>query len=154
MDTVEELNGTYFYSGKSNLTAAELFFVIFCENTASQLGVGLSEFGAVIAIVSGRNNLDTRAKFANATKGTSYASKGARALFGKTKFPFGIALPTWLGGYTPWTARRVMVRNIAPFVGRSIPLIGIIILASDVTQITYRSIRDYNAISRENDKLW
>ncbi|AAO68546.1 conserved hypothetical protein [Salmonella enterica subsp. enterica serovar Pullorum] len=24
MDTVEELNGTYFYAGKSNLTAAEL----------------------------------------------------------------------------------------------------------------------------------
>ncbi len=26
MDTVEELNGTYFYAGKLNLTAAELFF--------------------------------------------------------------------------------------------------------------------------------
>ncbi len=25
MDTVEELNGTYFYAGKLNLTAAELF---------------------------------------------------------------------------------------------------------------------------------
>ena len=27
MDTVEELNGTYFYAGKFNLTAAELFFL-------------------------------------------------------------------------------------------------------------------------------
>lgn len=25
MDTVEELNGTYFYAGRSNLTASELF---------------------------------------------------------------------------------------------------------------------------------
>ncbi len=37
-----------------------------------------------------------------------------------------------VSGYTPWTARRVMVRNIAPFVGRFIPLIVEIILAADV----------------------
>ncbi|EAB8209013.1 hypothetical protein FGH87_11270 [Salmonella enterica] len=154
MDTVEELNGTYFYAGKSNLTAAELLFMIFCENTASQFGIGVADFGAVVALVSGRNNLWTRAKPAGATKGTSYASRTARAVFKKSKFPFGISLPTWLGGYTPWTARRVMVRNIAPFVGRSIPLIGEIILAADVPQITYRTIRDYNTIARGNDKLW
>ncbi|MDU5780599.1 MAG: hypothetical protein E6Z83_07300 [Pantoea sp.] len=151
MDTVEELNGTYFYAGKSNLIAAELLFMIFCENTACQFGIGAADFGA---IVSGRNNLSTRGKIANTTKGTSYASKGARAVFGKAKFPLGLSLPTWLGGYTPWTARRVMVRNIAPFVGRSIPLIGVIILASDVTQITYRTVRDYNIIARGRDKLW
>lgn len=34
MDTVEELNGTYFYAGKFNLTAAELFFMVFIFNTA------------------------------------------------------------------------------------------------------------------------
>jgi len=154
VDTVEELNGTYFYAGKSNLSAAQLLFMIFCENTASQFGSGMADFGAVVAIVSGRNNLGTRGKFANATKGTSYASKAARMVFKKAKFPFGISLPTWLGGYTPWTANRVMVRNIAPFVGRSIPGIGMIILASDVSQITYRTIRDYNLIARESDKLW
>ncbi|EAA4494656.1 hypothetical protein K3U97_004197 [Salmonella enterica] len=154
MDTVEELNRTYFYAGKSNLTAAELLFMIFCENTASQFGIGVADFGAVVALTSGRNNLWTRAKPAGATKGTSYASRAARAVFKKSKFPFGISLPTWLGGYTPWTARRVMVRNIAPFVGRSIPLIGEIILAADVSQITYRTIRDYNTIARGNDKLW
>ncbi|WP_241575183.1 STM2901 family protein [Rosenbergiella nectarea] len=154
MDTVEELNGTYFYAGRSNLTATELLFMIFCENTAGQFGIGVADFSAIIAIVSGRNNLSTRGKLANTTKGTSYASKSARAIFGKTKFPFGFSLPTWLGGYTPWTARRVMVHNIAPFVGRSIPLLGVIILASDITQITYRTLRDYNTIARGNDKVW
>ncbi|EAB2096960.1 hypothetical protein J3W29_000081 [Salmonella enterica] len=104
MDTVEELNGTYFYAGKFNLTAAELLFMIFCENTASQFGIGVADFGAVVALVSGRNNLWTRAKPAGATKGTS--------------------------------------------------LIGEIILAADVSQITYRTIRDYNTIARGNDKLW
>ncbi|EAY5048296.1 hypothetical protein GEM56_14855 [Salmonella enterica] len=128
--------------------------MIFCENTASQFGIGVADFGAVVALASGRNNLWTRAKPAGATKGTSYASRTARAVFKKSKFPFGISLPTWLGGYTPWTARRVMVRNIASFVGRSIPLIGEIILAADVSQITYCTIRDYNTIARGNDKLW
>ncbi|SER09490.1 hypothetical protein SAMN05216522_11161 [Rosenbergiella nectarea] len=82
MDTVEELNGTYFYAGRSNLTATELLFMIFCENTAGQFGIGVADFGAIIAIVSERNNLSTRGKLANTTKGTSYASKGARAVFG------------------------------------------------------------------------
>ena len=154
METVEQLNGIYFYAGKSNLSATELLFMIFCENTAGHFGIGVTDFAGVVAIISGRNNLNTRGKFANATKGTSYASKGARSLFGKTKFPFGISLPAWLGGYTPWTARRIMVRNIASFVGRSIPLFGVIILASDVTQITWRTLRDYNNIARGDDKLW
>lgn len=31
MDTVEELNGTYFYAGKSNLIAAELLLMFFVK---------------------------------------------------------------------------------------------------------------------------
>ncbi|HHH0268217.1 STM2901 family protein [Yersinia enterocolitica] len=152
MDTVEELNGTYFCACRSNLTASELLFMIFCENTANQFGI--QDFGAVAAIVSGRSTLSTRGKPIGATKGTSYASKAARSVFKKTKIPFGISLPTWLGGYTPLTAKRVMVRNLAPFVGRSIPLLGIIIIAADVSEITYHTIRDYNMIARGADKLW
>ncbi|AMO48905.1 Membrane protein [Enterobacter sp. FY-07] len=154
MDTVEELNGTYFYAGKSNLTATELFFMVFCEKTVEQFGLGLLDFSAVIAVVSGRNDLETRQKPSDALKGTSYASKGARAVFKKAKFPFGLSLPTWLGGYTPWTARRVMVRNIGTFVGRTIPLLGVLVLTNDVSQIVYCTIRDYNAIARGNDKIW
>lgn len=154
MDTVEQLNGTYYYAGKSNLNAGELLFMIFCENTLEQLGLGVTDFSAVVAIVSGRNNLGTRGKFANATKGTSYASKASRAVFKKAKFPFGMSLPTWVGGYTPWTARKIYVRNISAFVGRSVPLLGIIILAVDISQIIYRTVRDYNVIAREEDKLW
>ncbi|ELY4677736.1 hypothetical protein SM017_004267, partial [Cronobacter turicensis] len=39
MDTVEQLNGTYFYAGRSNLTASELFFMVFVFNTADQFGI-------------------------------------------------------------------------------------------------------------------
>lgn len=72
MDTVEELNGTYFYAGKSNLTAGGLLFMIFCENTADQFGFG--DFGALVALYSGVNNQTTRGKPRTALKGTSRAS--------------------------------------------------------------------------------
>jgi hypothetical protein len=155
MDTVEQLNGTYFYAGRSNLTSSELLFMIFCEKVVEQYGLGVADFSAVAAIVSGRNNLSTRGKIGgNTTKGTSYASKASRAVFKKAKFPYGIELPTWLGGYTPWTARKIYVRNIGTFVGRTVPLLGVIILAADISQIVYCTIRDYNFIVSEADKIW
>ncbi|NMP26382.1 hypothetical protein GW590_05820 [Rahnella sp. SAP-1] len=154
MDTVEELNGTYFYAGKSNLTAGELFFMIFCENTVDQFGLGIADFAAVSAIYYGRKSLSTRGKPRGATKGTSRASVGARRVFKQATFPFGIKLPTWVGGYTPWTVEKRMVAKISTFVGRTIPLIGQVVLVTDVTQITYCTIRDYNRIARGNDKIW
>ncbi len=156
MDTVEELNGTYFYAGRSNLTASELFFSwSSVKNVVDQLGLGLVDFGAVVAIVSGRNTLPTRAKPNGAEKGTSYASKSlAKKCSKKAQFPFGIKLPSVIGGYPPSTIRIRAVANIGTFTGRAIPVVGWVILASDISQITYRTIRDYNAIARGNDKLW
>ncbi|MGG5837164.1 STM2901 family protein, partial [Huaxiibacter chinensis] len=37
---------------------------------------------------------------------------------------------------------------------RTIPLVGEVILLVDVSQITYKSIREYNTIARGDDKLW
>ncbi|ECD5489253.1 hypothetical protein Y618_004279 [Salmonella enterica subsp. enterica] len=111
MDTVEELNSTYFYAGRSNLTASQLLFMIFCENTANQLGV--QDFGAIVSIVAGLNVLPTRTKPRGAIEGTSLASRGSRKVFGTAK-----------------------------------------ILASDVSQIAYRTVRDYNRIARGSDKIW
>jgi len=154
MDTVEELNGTYFYAGKSNVTASELFFMIFCEKVIEQLGLGVADFASVVAIVSGRNTLSTRAKPTGAEKGTSYASKASRKVFKKAKFPFGIKLPSVIGGYPPSTIRIRAVANIGTFTGRAIPVVGWIFLASDVSQITYNTIREYNTVARGDDKLW
>jgi hypothetical protein len=39
MDTTEELNGTYFYAGRTNLTAGGLFFMIYCESIADHFGI-------------------------------------------------------------------------------------------------------------------
>lgn len=38
MDTVEELNGTYFYKGISNLSSGELFFWILIDSVSEQMG--------------------------------------------------------------------------------------------------------------------
>ncbi|HAK6771111.1 TPA: hypothetical protein H2S92_003144 [Salmonella enterica] len=132
MDTVEELNSTYFYAGRSNLTASQLLFMIFCENTANQLGV--QDFGAIVSIVAGLNVLPTRTKPRGAIEGTQ--------------------LPSVIGGYPPSTLKIKMVAKISAFTGRAIPVVGWIILASDVSQIAYRTVRDYNRIARGSDKIW
>jgi len=56
MDTVEELGNTYYYAGRSNLTAWELLFMIFCEKTVEQLGLSIADFSAVVALLAGRND--------------------------------------------------------------------------------------------------
>ncbi|ELY4000174.1 hypothetical protein SMY28_000572 [Cronobacter dublinensis] len=152
MDTVEELNGTYFYAGRSNMTASELFFMVFVFNTADQLGI--KDVFSVYALYAGMNDQITRTKPGTAIPGTSRLSKGVRRVFGNRLFPFGLKMPTWIGGYTPWTVKRRMVRKIGTWVGRTIPLIGEVILVADVSQIVYNTITEYNTIARGNDKLW
>lgn len=152
MDTVEELNGTYFYAGRSNLTASELLFMIFTIKTADQFGI--KDIAAVVALYSGANNQTTRPKPIDAIPGTSRISKGVRGLLKNRMFPFGVRLPTWIGGYTPWTVKMKMVRKVSTFIGRTIPLVGEVILVVDVSEITYCSVRDYNAIARGHDKIW
>ena len=154
MDTVEELNGTYFYAGRSNLKASELFFMIFCEKFVEQLGLGIADFSAVVALLAGRNDQPTRTKPRNAIDGTSHLSKASRRVFGNAKFPYGIRLPTFIGGYTPWTMKPRITAKVGTFVGRTIPVVGWVILASDVSQISYKTVRDYNKIARGNDKVW
>ncbi|MGD9427056.1 STM2901 family protein [Pantoea sp. NSTU24] len=152
MDTTEDLNNTYFYAGRPNLNAGELYFMIFCEEVAKQLGI--DDFGAIVAILSGRNVLTTRTKPRDALKGTSYASKAARRVFPDAKFPFGIQLPMIVGGYPPRTARILFTHKLSTFVGRAIPVVGRVILAKDVIDINYNSVRLYNTIARGKDKLW
>lgn len=152
MDTDEELNNTYFYAGRRNLKASELLFIIFCENTANQLGV--DDFAALVAIFSGLNISPTRTKPRDAIEGTSLASRGSRRLLGKTKFPWGIRLPSFVGGYPPWTLRMHMVAKIGTFTGRAIPVVGWVILASDASMIAFNSLAEYNRIARGKDKIW
>ncbi|EPO9964628.1 STM2901 family protein, partial [Enterobacter roggenkampii] len=129
-----------------------LFFMIYCESIADHFGI--DDVAGIAALYSGANNQKTRKKPAGAKEGTSRASKAMRRYFKQAKFPYGIRLPTWIGGYTPWTVRCRMVSQISTFIGRTIPLVGMVILVADVSLITYAAIRDYNRIARGSDKLW
>lgn len=60
VDTVEEINGTYFFAGRSNLTTSELFFMVFVFNTADQFGI--KDVASVYALYAGINDQATRAK--------------------------------------------------------------------------------------------
>jgi hypothetical protein len=46
------------------------------------------------------------------------------------------------------------VRNLGAFVGRWIPVLGVVILAADVSTIAYKATNKYNIIARGDDKIW
>jgi hypothetical protein len=147
MDTVEEINGTYFYKGYSNLSAGELLFWIFLDETAEQFGTG--DLLTVGLILLGQPEITTRGKPGGTTPGTS---------------PLSLQLRHWLNmetrrlpTLTNSSIRRMKfayVTNLGAFVGRWIPIIGIFVIAADVSIITYKATNKYNTIARENDKLW
>jgi len=151
MDAVEKLNEAYHYYGMVNLTAGELFFWIMVDETMNQMGV--DDAVSVGLILLGRSNLPTRAKPSDAIQGTSRASKYSRRVFQKAQFPFGWRFPTLVGG----PVRNLKIRlvgNIGTFVGRTIPVLGWVILVSDISIIVSKTVAHYNRVAREGDRLW
>jgi len=153
MDTTEQLNGTYFYGGLSNLNAGELFFWIMVDVTAEHFTGATAATGNVMAaaaIYAGRNNVAVSGKLANATPGTSWASVQSRRLLQKYRLPF--PLPTIVG--SPFKMKIIMTKKLGTFVGRTVPVIGWAIVASDVAIIGWKSVNRYNSIARAEDRIW
>jgi len=148
MDTVEELNGTYFYKGIFNLSAEELFFWVFLDTVNDQLGI--SDIVAAACIILGQPTRPTRGKFAGATKGTSIASEMARR---HLNFELPFRLPTFTNASLR-TLKPKFVNNLGAFVGRAVPVLGWAIVASDVATIAFRATVNYNRIARGDDKIW
>ena len=147
MDSVEELNGTYFYKGYSNLSAGELLFWIFLDEAAEQFGT--SDLLTVGLILLGQPEIATRGKPGGTTPGTSPLSSQLRHWLNiETR-----RLPT----LTNSSIRRMKfayVTNLGAVVGRLIPVLGIFVIAADVSAIAYKATMKYNTIARGNDKLW
>ncbi|WNJ78046.1 hypothetical protein RJE46_15575 [Cedecea neteri] len=147
MDTVEELNGTYFYRGYSNLSAGELLFWIFLDEATEQFGV--KDFLTIGLILLGQPEIATRGKPIGATLGTSILSSQLRHYLNiETR-----RLPTLTTGSIK-RLKFAYVTNLGAFVGRWIPILGIFIIASDVSIIAYKATTKYNTIARGKDKLW
>ncbi|MEQ4532222.1 MAG: STM2901 family protein [Mixta sp.] len=147
MDTTEELNGTYFYNGLYHLSAGELFFFIFLEEASTQLGV--NDIATLALIILGQPHLDTRNKPAGATQGTSFLSEYLRTWL-------KIKVRRWptLTNESIKHLRFSYVNNLGAFVGRWIPILGIVYLLSDVTVIAWKATNKYNTIAKGGDKLW
>lgn len=144
MDTTEELNGTYFYHGQSNLSAGELFDVIFLEQFCDELGIGI-ESGA--AILAGRPWLKTRQKPRDAQVGTSVVSKYARILLRDARVPFGIRIPTPVG------VRMQPTNKLAAVIARYVPWLGWIGLVNSIYQVSRKTQNKYNLIARPKDRI-
>ena len=147
MDTTEELNGTYFFNGLSNLSASELYFWILLDEASKKLGV--DDLMTLALVILGQPLKKTRGKPIAATPGTSYISYYLRQWI-------RVEVKNWPTLTTGSIKRRRFsyVNNLGAFIGRWIPILGIIILASDVSVISYKTTARYNLIARGNDKLW
>ncbi|HEN3567642.1 TPA: hypothetical protein U5E39_002905 [Yersinia enterocolitica] len=151
MDTVEELNGTYFYKGMINLSAPELLFWVMIDAVEEQLGV--QDMVAVASLILGGNYISVPGKPLTATKGTSPASlffrKNLRYIFKSRVLPTLTQKSFSLRGI-----KIFWVNNLGAFVGRAVPVVGWAILANDVAQISIKTATRYNNIARMDDKLW
>lgn len=147
MDTVEELGGTYFYNGMYNLTAGELFFWVFLNEAHKQLGV--DDLVTLALIILGQPTQTTRAKPIGATPGSSILSENLRRIL-DVQTP---RLPT-LTNKSISRLKFSYVNNLGAFIGRWIPILGITIIAYDVTTIAWKATHIYNSIARGDDKLW
>lgn len=149
MDSVEELNGTYFYKGIANISASELFFWILLDEIAEQMG-GFDDLGAVALIMLGQPTQTTRQKMRTATVGTSIASIYARRYL-DVELPF--RLPTFTNKSITYM-KPMMVNNLGKFVGRTVPVAGWVLLTNDFVTITFKATSHYNRIARGSDKIW
>ncbi|CFQ78357.1 TPA: STM2901 family protein [Yersinia enterocolitica] len=151
MDTVEQLNGTYFYKGMVNLTPQELLFWVMIDVTEEQLGV--QDMVAVASLILGGNYISVPGKPLTATPGTSPASLFFRK---HLRYTFkSRVLPTLT--QKSFSLRKIKifwVNNLGAFVGRAVPVVGWIILANDITQISIKTATRYNNIVRMEDQLW
>ena len=151
MDTTEELKGTYYFNGLPNLTPQELLFWVLVDETQKQLGV--QDIVAVAGLILGNNNINVPGKPNTATPGTSVASIFFRKHL-SCQFRRRI-LPTLTA--KSFSLRRLKifwVNNPGAFVGRAVPVVGWVILAKDVAQISFRTVHRYNLIVRPEDKIW
>jgi hypothetical protein len=149
MDTVEELNGTYFYKGVCNISSGELFFWILLDKIDEQFG-GITDVIAMSSIILGLPLLKTRGKPYGATPGTSIASKYLRQAL-------DIELPMRLATFTNGSIKRLKPRyvtNLGAFVGRWVPVVGWGMFAGDVAQIVFKTVNTYNMIARKEDRVW
>jgi hypothetical protein len=138
----------YDYKDLKYLTKGELFFWIVVDTTLEEFGSG--DLLASVAIIAGLPLLQTRQKFAGATKGTSIASVMSRKLI-RTRLKFRLHTIT---SSSFKTFKPKYTNHLGAFIGRAIPVLGWIFTLYNLEEIMRKSLLKYNAIVIEKDKLW
>ncbi len=141
------MGNSYHYNHLSNLTPQELFFWIAIDKTLEQIGG--QDIVAAFAILAGQPIVPTRAKFGGATKGTSIASIANRRLL---NYDMKRRLPM-ITGASPLSLKITLTRNLGAFVGRTVPIVGWMILGYDVVRIIQNTIFTYNRLVKPEDRL-
>lgn len=137
----------YDYKDLTDLTREELFVWIAIDQVLEQFtGVDLAAAGAVL---SGQPFIPTRKKFAGATPNTSVASIVSRRVLNKN---LSFRLPM-ITGKTVLSLKIAFTNNLGAFVGRSVPLVGWLILAYDAEEIMRKTIIKYDGIAIGEDKI-
>lgn len=138
----------YDYKDLTNITREELFVWIAIDQVLEQFtGVDIA---AAAAVLAGQPFVPTRAKFAGATRNTSVASIISRKVLNR-QMPFRLPMIT---GKSLSTLKIALTKNLGAFAGRTVPIVGWVVLAYDVEEIIRKTSLKYNAIAIGKDKLW
>ncbi|SAK61996.1 hypothetical protein AWB80_02731 [Caballeronia pedi] len=143
------MGNRYQYGMHTGLEPAELFFLIAIAETYRQTAI--EDLTSIAMILLGQPFLPTRGKFKFAVKGTSVAS-----IVSRTMLPIDIKyriLPTVTSFSSLMMLRVKFTSNLGAFVGRAIPGVGWVLLATDVSTILFRSVQLYNDIVKPEDRL-
>ncbi|WP_241586466.1 STM2901 family protein [Rosenbergiella epipactidis] len=151
MDTVEELNGTYFYDGISNLSPQELLFWVMIDEAHKQLGI--KDIVGLASIILGNNIIEIPGKPITATRGTSPASLFFRKHL-SYKFRTRILPTLTKKSFTLRGIKIFWVNNLGAFAGKAVPVLGWSIMAADVAIISFNAVNRFTTIDRSEDKIW
>ncbi|AJY32001.1 putative membrane protein [Burkholderia thailandensis 34] len=137
----------YAYGVRQNLRPVDLFVYVALDETQKQLG--FDDLGAAAAVLLGQSDVPVPGKFAGATKGTSVASLAARKLL---PFKLAVRLPMMTGvGLSGF--RIAFTRNLGAWVGRTIPIVGEVLLAKDAVLIMRNTLSTYNRLVKPADRV-
>ena len=140
-------NNRYSYGFHHGLAPADLFVHVALDETRKRLG--FADLASAAAILLGQNDVPVSGKLRGAVAGTSVVSMAARTLL---PFNVRIRLPTitkaGVGGL-----RIAMTRSLGAFVGRAIPVVGVIVLSTDIVFIMRNAVASYNRIVEPEDRV-
>ncbi|KVD66594.1 STM2901 family protein [Burkholderia ubonensis] len=137
----------YTYGTHQSLTPADLFVFVALDATQKQLG--FDDLASAAAILLGQNDVPVAGKLGGAVAGTSVVSIAARKML---PFTLRMRLPTitkaGVGGL-----RIAMTRSLGAFVGRAIPVVGVVLLSKDAILIMRNTVVSYNRIVKPEDRV-